>query len=219
MIEEFNLNNISGLVFDCDGTLLDTLDVWRAAEEDLFAQIPFELSPEQEDAIHSVSVEQAARIFHETYGVGESTQAVFDHLESRLLAFYATDAKPLPGAVALVRAAREHSIPCVVVSSSPRRYLEAGLAAAGIADCFERLISTEDAGVSKQDPKIYQLALETLGSDIKTTWALDDAPYACRAMSAFGFKTIAPVNGEGAERQAEKAKAATLTVETLEELL
>lgn len=219
MLPEFNLDNISGLVFDCDGTLLDTLDAWRNAEEDLFAQIPFELSPEQEDAIHSVSVEEAARIFHETYGVGESTQAVFDHLESRLLGYYATNAKPLPGAIELVLAARKRGIPCVVVSSSPRRYLEAGLRAAGAADCFRRLISTEDAGVSKQDPRIYQLALDVLGSDIATTWALDDASYACRAMGAFGFKTVSPVNGEGPERRAVKSQAATLVVETLEELL
>ena len=219
MTPRFNLENVSGLVFDCDGTLLDTLDVWRAVEEPLFAQIPFTLSQEQEDEIHSAPIEEAARIFHDVYGVGESADAVLSHLDNGLLSYYAEKADPLPGAVDLVKNAVKRGIPCVVVSSSPVRYLEAGLSRARIIDCFKRLISTEEAGVSKRDPRIYRLALDVLGSDKETTWALDDAPYACRAMSSFGFKTIAPVNGEGAKRRAEKAAAATLVVETLEELL
>ncbi len=219
MVDGFNLDRISGLVFDCDGTLLDTLDVWRAVEEPLFAQVPFELSQEQEDEIHSAPIEEAAQIFHEKYGVGDNSQAVLKHLDDGLLSFYANEAVALPGAVELVREAQQREIPCVVVSSSPRRYLEAGLSRVGILDCFKELISTEDVGVSKQNPEIYQVAVNALGSDIASTWALDDAPYACRAMGSFGFNTVAPLNGEGESRRAEKAAAATIVVNTLADLL
>jgi HAD superfamily hydrolase (TIGR01509 family) len=89
-----------------------------------------------------------------------------------------------------VRKVREAGIPCVVLSSSPRRYLAAGLRRAGILDCFDELVSTDETGFSKQEFGIYEVALKVLGCERERVWAVDDAPYAIAVMHDFGFNTI-----------------------------
>lgn len=206
-----NLVNAEGFIFDCDGTLLDTLDAWDKAEADLFAQAG-PLTREQEDEIHSAPIEQAAAIMHEKYGVGDSAESVLEHLDGHLLPFYRDRSEALPGAVQFVRNVAEKGVSCVVLSSSPRRYLEAGLRRAGILDCFCELITTDETGCSKQDPAIYERALNVLGSTREATWAVDDAPYAIAVMRDFGLNTIAV-----GSRHA--AGSATMIVSSLEELL
>ena len=205
-------------IFDCDGTLLDTLAAWDDAERDLFVQTG-PLTQEQEDEIHSAPIERAAEIFHEKYGVGESAKAVLAHLDEHLLPFYRDVAKPMPGACEFVRAVHEAGLPCVVLSSSPRRYLEAGLQRVGILDCFAGLVTTDEVGVSKQDPAIYEHALEILGSARENTWAVDDAPYAIGVMSSFGLRTVGVAGGCSAERRVQLEASADVVVDTLEELL
>ena len=185
----FNISDASGFIFDCDGTLLDTLDAWDRAEADLFAQAG-PLTQEQEDEIHSAPIEQAAAILHKRYGVGVSAQGVLAHLDGHLLPFYADQARALSGVDEFVRAVHAAGKPCVVVSSSPRRYLEAGLKRVGLLECFCALVSTDEVGCSKQEPLIYEKAIEALGSQVQTTWAIDDAPYAIQVMHDFGLKTI-----------------------------
>ena len=179
----------SGFIFDCDGTLLDTLDAWEEAERDLFAQAG-PLTQEQEDEIHSAPIEQAAAILHERYGVGESADAVLSHLDGFLVDYYANKAEALPGACEFVSKAYEQGVPCVVVSSSPRRYLDAGLKRAGIRNCFADLVTTDEVGCSKKEARIYQHALDVLRSQADSTWAFDDAPYAIAAMHDFGLRTV-----------------------------
>lgn len=199
-----------GYIFDCDGTLIDSLDAWERAEADLFAQSG-PLTQEQEDEIHSAPIDEAARILHEKYGVGTSTEAVLRHLDGHLIPFYGEQSEALPGACAFVRRAHRADIPCVVLSSSPRRYLEAGLKRAGILDCFAELLSTDEVGCSKQDFKIYERALEVLGTKAQDTWAVDDAPYAIAVMHAFGLKTVCV-----GKRDSEFAD---MNIATFEELL
>ena len=179
----------TGFIFDCDGTLIDSLDAWSEAERDLFTQTG-PLTQEQEDEIHSAPIERAAEIFHGKYGVGESAEAVLAHLDGHLLDYYAHKAVSLPGACEFVRKAFEGGVPCVVLSSSPRRYLDAGLKRIGIRDCFVELVTTDETGCSKQDAAIYERALAILGSDANSTWAFDDAPYAVFAMHSAGLKTV-----------------------------
>ena len=185
----FDFSRATGFIFDCDGTLLDTLDAWDEAERDLFAQAGT-LTQEQEDEIHSAPIEKAAELLHARYGVGASGQDVLAHLDNHLLPYYGQRALPLEGACDFVRAAHASGLPCVVVSSSPRRYLEAGLGRVGILECFDELVTTDESGCSKQEPAIYERACAILGSDPATTWAVDDAPYAIAAMHAFGLRTI-----------------------------
>lgn len=208
-----------GFIFDCDGTLLDSLDAWDEAERELFAQTG-PLTQEQEDEIHSAPIEKAAEIFHDRYGVGESPEAVLAHLDGYLLPFYAERSKPMPGACEFVRMVYEQGIPCVVLSSSPRRYLDAGLKHAGIRDCFMELVTTDEVGVSKQEPQIYERALEILGcEDAHEVFAVDDAPYAIAVMTEFGLRTIGVAAGCSEERRRALEEHAETVVETLCELL
>ena len=206
----FDFTMADGFIFDCDGTLLDTLDAWDEAERDLFAQAG-ELTQAQEDEIHAAPIEQAAAILHERYGVGRSAEDVLVHLDNHLLPHYRDISVPMAGALEFVRAVHERGIPCVVVSSSPRRYLAAGLERAGVLDCFKELVSTDEVGASKQDFKIYEVAVRELGCEASRVWAVDDAPYAIAVMHEFGLKTICA--GQ------RKSDVADINVETLEELL
>lgn len=208
-----SFNTAKGFIFDCDGTLLDTLDAWEKAEAPLFAQTG-PLSQEQEDEIHSAPIERAAEIFHEL-GAGESADDVLAHLDGFLLRYYRYEANPMPGACEFVRSIHERGIPCVVLSSSPRRYLEAGLRRAGILDCFRDLVSTDELGVSKQDAAIYEHAEKVLGADRSEIWAVDDAPYAIAVMSDFGLRTIGVAAECSQERRGLLAEHADLVVETL----
>ena len=212
-----SFNTAKGFIFDCDGTLLDTLGAWEVAEADLFAQTG-PLTQAQEDEIHSAPIADAARIFHERYGVMGSAEEVLAHLDGHLLPYYDEIAQPLPGACEFVRKVSAAGIPCVVLSSSPRRYLEAGMKRADILDCFVELVNTEDVGCSKQDFKIYDRALEALGSKASETWAVDDAPYAIQVMGSFGLNTIGVGNGCAPARAALLRQHATLFVDSLEEL-
>ena len=207
-----------GFIFDCDGTLLDTLGAWDDAERDLFAQSG-PLTQEQEDEIHSAPIEEAARLFHEKYDVFESPEAVLAHLDGHLLHYYGEVAKPMPGACEIVRAAHEAGVPCVVLSSSPRRYLEVGLRRVGILGCFKDLVTTDEVGVSKQDFAIYERALEILGTKPDETWAVDDAPYAIAVMSRFGLKTIGVAAGCSEERKAKLVENADIVVDWLSEIV
>ena len=207
----------AGFIFDCDGTLIDALDAWEDAERDLFAQTG-SLTPAQEDDIHSAPIERAAELFHE-FGAGESADAVLAHLDGHLLPFYRDESLAMPGAVAFVRKVAAAGIPCVVLSSSPRRYLEAGLAHVGLLDCFKELVTTDETGCSKQDFAIYERALSVLGSTRETTWTVDDAPYAIAVMRDFGLSTIAVGNGCAPERAELLRERATVFVDSLEELL
>lgn len=213
----FDFKDVQGFIFDCDGTLLDTMDAWDAAERDLFVQTG-PLTAEQEDLVHSAPIERAAELFHE-YGAGKSAADVLAHLDAHLLPYYRDEALALPGAVEFVRAVAEAGVPCVVLSSSPRRYLEAGLEHVGVLDCFTELVTTDETGCSKQDFAIYERALSILGSTRETTWAVDDAPYAIAVMRDFGLNTIAVGNGCAPERAELLRARATMFAESLEELL
>ena len=206
----FDLSDIGGFIFDCDGTLLDTLGAWDEAERDLFAQAG-PLTQEQEDEIHAAPIEEAAAILHERYGVGESPAGVLDHLDGVLIPYYGQKAEAMPGAVEFVKKVHEAGIPCVVLSSSPRRYLAAGLSRIGILDCFDELVSTDEVGCSKQDFGIYEKALEVLGCEKERIWAVDDAPYAIAVMHDFGLKTICV--------GARNSNVADLNTPSFEELL
>ena len=207
-----------GFIFDCDGTLLDTMNAWNALEERLFAQASIPFTPEQINEVRALPIQLSAGRFFE-HGIGESPEDVLSILDSALLGFYESEAQPLPFAVDFVRAAHAAGIACTIVSSSPQRYVCAGLKRAGIAECFVKIITTEDVGMSKQEPGIYSAAMDAMGSDAQTTWGFDDALYALEVMREMGIHTCGCYDHDETGTFEQLADAAEIAIRSFGELL
>ena len=208
----------TGFIFDCDGTLLDTMGAWNELEEKLFAQASVPFTPEQIDEVRALPIQLSAAKFYE-HGISDSPEGVLDMLDTALLDYYRNEVQPLPGAVEFVQAARAAHIPCTVVSSSPQRYVRAGLKRAGIRDAFVKIVTTEDAGMSKQDPAIYMLAADAMGSDPASTWCFDDAVYALEVMRACGMRTCGCYDHDETGTFEQLADVADIAIRSFTELL
>lgn len=219
MHETFSLDGVSGLIFDCDGTLLDTMPAWNEQEAQMVKLTGHDFTQEELEELRAVPLNEGAVIYHERYGLGESPEEVLQIVDGMLIDFYRDKSTALPGARELLEQARQRSIPCVVVTSSPLRYVIPGLQRAGLDAYFKRIITTDDVELSKQDPRIWQLALDEMGATAETAWGLDDSLYAVKVMNQVGINTVGAYDCDETGTFEQLAAEADVAVRSLEELL
>lgn len=179
-----------GLVFDCDGVLLDSIHAWHEVDARLAREVGIEFSKADRDALNASTLGEAAAYFHNHLGVGSSVQDVLDRIDAYLLEFYQTSAEANPGALAFVRAARAVGVPMCVLSSSPQSFLQAGLGRAGFLDLIDPILSAEELPAKKRDPELYPQVCEMIGSDPAHTWLFDDSWYALAAAHEAGLHSV-----------------------------
>ena len=211
--------NASGFIFDCDGCLLDSMIAWRRVELGLINASGVEFTQEMLEAMRAASMDEVARVFHEKYGVMDSKDAIRAYIDETMLDYYEHEATLKPGVEAFVRALDERGVPCCIVSASPKDYLEAGMRTCGLLDAFRAIVSTTETGISKQDPRIYEHALELMDAQASTAWGADDSLYALRVMNECGIATIGTYDNDVAGSFDALINTATIAIHSFEELL
>ncbi|WP_139653624.1 HAD family hydrolase [Raoultibacter phocaeensis] len=181
---------VSGVIFDCDGTLLDTMGAWRRAERTLAARAGASLDARDVDILTTLTVPEAGAFFNEKYGVGTCAEEVADMIQDLVVGHYALSVEARLGALEFVRALASLGIKMGVASSSPNHLLEIGLGHAGLREFFSIVASTDDVGASKREPAVYDYARAFLGTPKEETWVFEDAAYALRTLRGAGYRTI-----------------------------
>ena len=180
-----------GVIFDCDGTLLDSMGVWREMESEFARRAGGELSPADKELLTTLTTPEAGRFFHEKFGLGASPQDVVRMVGEYMMEFYSTRAKARPGALAFVRALFERGVRLSVASSSPMPYLLAGLSHTDFLPLFDAVVSVDDVGKPKREPAVYDRARHLMGTDLSLTWGVEDALYAIGTLKRAGYHTLA----------------------------
>ncbi len=179
-----------GVIFDCDGTLLDSMGVWRELESELAQRAGVVLSREDTDLITTLTIPEVGELFHDRFGLGESVADVVRMIDEFMMTYYRERSSARPGALAFVQSLADRGVPTSVASSTPPTLLKAGLAHCGFAPYLAAIVSVEDVGRSKREPAVYDRAREALGTTRTQTWVFEDSVYAVHTAHAAGYPTV-----------------------------
>lgn len=179
-----------GIIFDCDGVLLDSMQVWQDAETQLSVRAGVRLTEDDRRTLATFTIDEVGDFYHSRFGLGKDSADVVSMVDEIMLDFYSHRSSPIPGIETFLQAMALRDVRMSVVSSSPHPYLLAGLGHAGIAQYFCGILSVDDLNTSKREPLIFEQAMRDMGTDPAGTWGFDDSYYAVQTMSKLGIATV-----------------------------
>lgn len=173
---------MQAVLFDFDGTLIDSESVWLGAERQLLLERGQCLRPDDEAALIGLDALSVVEWLRQRYELDESARALrFELLE--LVALRQHHASVMPGAEALLSWLESRRIPKVIVSNSEAAVVRTCLERLGWSERFGDVIGVDNVANPKPHPAPYRLALHRLGLPASACVALEDS--AAGASSAF----------------------------------
>ena len=204
------------VVFDLDGVLLQSEEVWDAVRERYVRERGGRYDEEVQRAMIGMSAPEWSRFLHEEAGVPDDSEAINRDVDARMLESYRRKLPLLPGAAEAVRRTAA-AFPLALASSSNREVFEAVLELAGLADCFRATVSSEEVERGKPAPDVYLEAARRLGVAPELCTAVEDSQAGIRSAKSAGMRVVAILNASYPPDDAALALADTV-VRSLDEL-
>lgn len=180
--------NFEAVLWDMDGTILDTEPYWIVAEEELTAEFGLDWSHEQGLALAGWGLTHTAQVLHD-HGVELPINVIIDRLTDRVIEQIDIAIPWRPGAAELLTDLREHNVRLAMVTMSISRMAHR-VAQAVPGKPFEIVVSGDMVQDEKPHPEAYQLALELLGVQASAAIAIEDSPSGVRSAHAAGVFTV-----------------------------
>lgn len=181
------------MVFDLDGVLLDSEQVWDDARRDLVRATAGRWTDEATADMMGMSAPEWSRYVAERLGVPLAPDEIDREVVRRVVARYEDELPALPGAREAVRRMAS-AYPLGLATSSNRVVVDAVLAGLGVADAFRATVSSEEVGPGKPAPDVYLEAARRLGRDPLACAAIEDSSNGLRAAAAAGMTVVAVPN-------------------------
>lgn len=177
----------TGIIFDMDGTLVDSEVVWEAAEAALFARRGITYTDEVRQQVIGLRLDAFFRKLIAIYQLNESVEALAQELDAEMLQRIPSQVKAKAGANELLAYVETLGIPYAIASSSPMSIIRAIVDAQGWTARIPHLYTADDVALGKPAPDVYLYATRELGLDARACLALEDSPNGARAAVAAGM--------------------------------
>jgi HAD superfamily hydrolase (TIGR01509 family) len=184
---------IDAVVFDLDGVLLDSEEIWDRAREELARERGGRWHDQAQRDMMGMSSKEWSRYMHDVIGLSEPPDEINREVVRRLTELYGEELPAIPGAREAVErlAARW---PLGLASSSNRELIDLALDLLGVKHLFAATVSSEEVARGKPAPDVYCEAARRLGVEPTTAAAVEDSHNGILAAKAAGMRVIAIPN-------------------------
>ncbi len=162
------------IIFDMDGTLMETEEQWDVVRRQLAADAGLEWPEGATQDMMGMSTPEWSEYLVTSVGLPMSADEAAEKTIDAMAAHHREGVELLPGAIESVHRMAEH-YRLAIASSSPRRLIDAGVEAMDIGDLLETTVSTEEVAAGKPEPDGYLRAAELLGVDPGVCVAIEDS--------------------------------------------
>jgi beta-phosphoglucomutase-like phosphatase (HAD superfamily) len=207
---------IDAVVFDLDGVIIDSEELWDEVREGLARERGGRWSEQAQAEMMGMSSTEWSRYMHEVVGLPESPDEINREVVRRMLVRYSEHLPLIDGAIDGVKRVAEHW-PLGVASSSNRELIDHVLELSGVAPHFKVTVSSEEVERGKPAPDVYLEAAHRLGVEASRTAAIEDSANGLRSAHAAGMHVIAIPN-RAFPPPADVLALANVVLESIKEL-
>lgn len=213
-----NISEYEAFIFDMDGVIVDSENLYTEIEQNLFRQLDLSISHEEHITYQGTSNVMMWTRIKEKHGVSRSlaecvdltNQTVQSHFESM------DSISPMDGVERLLSELQHNNIKLAVASSSTIEIIDVILEKTGLKKYFPVVVDSLMAGAGKPDPAIFLMAAKLLGVQPERCIVVEDSSNGIKAALAAEMYCVA-FNGPGSEHQDQSA--ANLIIKDFSELI
>lgn len=194
---------ITGAIFDVDGTLLDSMQIWNDAGERYLMNLDIKAEPDLGKIMFSMNMVQGAEYLKERYALQFDTDEIINGINSTIQDFYDNQVSLKRGVKQFLSEMRNCDIKITAATSSDRRLIEKAMDRLEILTFFNRIFTCSEVGTGKSKPDIYYAANQYMDTEISNTWVFEDAYYAIKTVKNAGFRIAGVYDAYSMEIQKE----------------
>lgn len=183
-------NNIKYIIFDMDGTLIDSMSAW----DDVGEKVLLENNkiPEKNliDTLNKMTFDESAKYLIENYNLEISLEEIKKRFYEIVKYKYENTIYLKEGVEEFLEKCKKNNIKMAILTASNREISEIVLKRLDILKYFDFIMTTEEENLTKKDEKIYIRALKKLNASIKETAIFEDMLYSLEISNSIGIMTI-----------------------------
>jgi HAD superfamily hydrolase (TIGR01509 family) len=192
-VESDGIAGVAAVLWDMDGTLVDTEPDWIQAEFDLIEEHGGTWSHDHAMNLVGNDLLESGRYIHEHAGIDLEPAEIVEELLDRVMARLATTVPWRPGALELLTDLRGRGVRCALVTMSYRRFV-APILQTLPEGTFEVIVTGDSVTQGKPHPEPYLKAAAVLGVDPACTVAIEDSNTGARSAEAAGCTVLVVQN-------------------------
>ena len=213
------LEGIKAVLFDLDGTLVDSMWMWGAIDVEYLGRHGFELPPELQREIEGMSFSETAVYFKERFGIRDSLEDIKAEWVEMAREKYATEVPLKPGARAFLEYLKTQGIRAGIATSNSRELLDAVVQSLGLAPYFQCLMTSCEAGAGKPAPDIYLKVADQLEVSPADCLIFEDTLAGMQAGVSAGSRVCAVADAYSACGMEEIRKLADYYIQDFDQVL
>lgn len=212
------LKDIKTVLFDLDGTLVDSMWIWRDIDIEYLGQFGLELPETLQSEIEGMSFSETAVYMKERFQIPDSIEKMKETWNQMAWEKYEKEVMLKKGALSFLHYCRAHEIKLGIATSNSTQLVQNVLRARGITDYFTCIVTGCEVGKGKPSPDIYLEAAGRCHAAPKDCLVFEDIVPGIMAGKAAGMKVCAIEDAYSMHQKEQKIALADYYIKDYEEL-
>ena len=212
------IDNAKAVLFDLDGTVVDSMWIWKQIDIDYFARCGLMLPDNYQKEIEGLSFYETAVYTHDKYIPHVSVEDMMAAWNEMAYEHYATKVRPKEYIDVFLEILKKHEIKLGIATSNSRKLCCATLENNGLLNYFDSIITGEDCPAGKPAPDVYLMSAKALNADPAKCIVFEDICNGIYAGNRAGMITVAVHDDYSAYQWEEKCNLADHCIMSYKEI-
>lgn len=211
--------NIKAIIFDIDGTLIDSLDAWADSDREFLAEHNIPYDPIISERLKTMHYNSAVRFFLDEYNIPLSFEETAERINEIIKHKYLHEIEAKPYVIDFIRLCYDKGIKMCAATSNLKELAVGALTNRGIARFLEFIITSDEIGSGKDNPEIFLHSAEKMGVSPENTAVFEDSLHAAKTAAAAGFYTVGVFDIHYADEFERLRRVCTAVIKGFDELI